>query len=199
MSANLPVSQRTHIGGSACASALGESPFKTRLMLYKEMIGEVEPEDISNKPAVYWGNRLESVIADEFALRTGKAIKVVEDTIYHPAFEYMIAHLDRGIVGELALLECKTAGASGARFWGPDGGGKGDIPHHYYLQVMHYMAVTGFERAYVAVLIGGNDFRMYLIERDENEIARIIAGESEFMEMVRTLTPPAAVVADLDF
>ena len=58
------------------------------------------------------------------------------------------------------IFEAKTVSAFKAGEW-EDG-----IPDEYYLQVQHYMAVTGYQGAYVAALIGGNNFRWKLIHRD---------------------------------
>ena len=58
------------------------------------------------------------------------------------------------------------------------------------LQIQHYMAVTGYKAAYIAVLIGGNTFRWRLIERDEELIAMLIELESRFWEYVKNGTPP---------
>ncbi|MDE6031119.1 MAG: hypothetical protein K2G32_05810, partial [Oscillospiraceae bacterium] len=60
----------------------------------------------------------------------------------------------------------------------------------YMLQIQHYMAVTGFKAAYIAVLIGGNTFRWQLVERDEELIAMLTRLESEFWDHVKNDTPP---------
>ncbi|MDH1381336.1 endonuclease, partial [Comamonas aquatica] len=57
-------------------------------------------------------------------------------------------------------------------------------------QVMHQLAVTGHRSADVAVLIGGQELRIFRIERDEALIARLIALEQEFWEMVQSGTAP---------
>ena len=38
------------------------------------------------------------------------------------------------------------------------------IPDEYALQLAHYMAVTGYKGAYIAVLIGGNTFKWKFVE-----------------------------------
>lgn len=66
----------------------------------------------------------------------------------------MIANVDRTVIGENAGLEIKTAGVSQYKKW------KGDeIPDAYYCQCLHYMAVTGADYWYIAVLLGGNEAR----------------------------------------
>jgi len=96
----------------------------------------------------------------------------------------MLANLDRA-VGADGVLEVKTAGGHSAQFW-EDG-----VPEHYQCQVIHQLAVTGKAWADVAVLIGGQDFRIYRIERDEAQIADLIERESAFWKMVESDTQPA--------
>lgn len=57
-----------------------------------------------------------------------------------------------------------------------------EIPSSYLAQVQHYLAVTGYKKAYIAVLIGGNRFIWKEIERDEELINLIIDKEKDFWE-----------------
>lgn len=82
------------------------------------------------------------------------------------------------------IFEAKTAFAFKADEW------ENAIPDEYMLQIQHYMAVTGFKAAYIAVLIGGNTFRWRLVERDEELIAMLIQLEREFWDYVKNDTPP---------
>ncbi|HHR2781106.1 TPA: YqaJ viral recombinase family protein, partial [Listeria monocytogenes] len=81
------------------------------------------------------------------------------------------------VVGEDAILECKTASAYLAKEWEAD-----EVPATYLVQIQHYLAVTGKNKAYVAVLIGGNKFIWKEIERDDELINQIIAFELDFWE-----------------
>lgn len=99
----------------------------------------------------------------------------------------MLANLDGicfdSIYGD-CIFEAKTASAFKANEW------ENAIPDEYMLQVQHYMAVTGYKAAYIAVLIGGNTFRWRLVERDEELISMLIELESRFWEYVQNGTPP---------
>jgi len=53
------------------------------------------------------------------------------------------------------------------------------------------MAVTGYRGAFIAVLIGGNDFRWQFVERDDELIDMLIQLEAEFWQKVCDNTPPA--------
>ena len=89
------------------------------------------------------------------------------------------------MVGENAGLEIKTAGSSQYRKWKD-----GEIPDAYYCQCLHYMAVTGADYWYIAVLLGGNDSKWKRIERNEEDIRTLIEAEKEFWNLVQTKTAP---------
>lgn len=82
------------------------------------------------------------------------------------------------------MFEAKTASAFKAGEW------EDAIPDEYQLQIQHYMAVTGYRAAYIAVLIGGNTFRYKLVERDDELIAMLVQLEADFWNHVQANTPP---------
>jgi predicted phage-related endonuclease len=57
--------------------------------------------------------------------------------------------------------------------------------------MVHYLAVTGKKRWYLAVLIGNKEFKWFVLDRDEDEIAALMGAEAYFWELVRKDTPPA--------
>ncbi|ABR31320.1 hypothetical protein SU69_07490 [Thermosipho melanesiensis] len=175
--------RRKGIGGSDAAPALGLSRWKSPLRLYLEKIGEIK-SDVDTE-AAYWGNILEDIVAKEFEKRTGKKVKRVNAILIHSKHEWMIANIDRKVVGENAILECKTTSAWNKDEWKDD-----EIPQEYIIQLQHYLAVTGYDKAYIAVLIGGNKFIWKELERDDELINMIIEGERKFWKMVENRTPP---------
>ena len=143
------------------------NPFKSAFQLWLEKTSQVEPEDLSNNEYIYWGNVLEQAVADRFCELTGKKVTkrgVLQDCKY----PFMLASVDRMIVGENAGLECKTANAFAHKGWKDD-----EIPDSYYIQCQWYMSVTGCEKWYIAVLIGGNRFIWKEISRNEDDIAAL--------------------------
>ena len=106
----------------------------------------------------------------------------------------MLAKVDRLIVGENAGLECKTTSPySKFKF------DEGEINPHYYWQSMHYMAVTGAETWYVAILVLGKAFHVFEIARDEEAIDKLIAAELDFWENhVEKKEPPLPTGSDAD-
>jgi len=152
------------IGGSDAGAVLGLSPYKTPLDIYLEKTGEIEPPNLSDKEAVRWGNILEDVIAEEFTARTGIKTRRVNRLMQHPVHHFMTAHIDRKIEGKPEGLEIKTAGFFLGNQYGEEG--TDQIPDHYLAQVLHYLAVTGYERFHVAALIGGQRLWIGCVERD---------------------------------
>lgn len=162
------------IGGSDVGAILGVNKWKSPLQVYFEKTGQENVENKENE-YIYWGNILEDVVAKVFSERTGKKVRRVNQMFIHKEHNFMIANIDRAVVGESALLECKTASEYNKEAWEND-----EIPSSYLAQVQHYLAVTGYEKAYIAVLIGGNKFVWKEIQRDEELIKYIIEQEEEF-------------------
>jgi predicted phage-related endonuclease len=48
------------------------------------------------------------------------------------------------------------------------------------MQMMHYLLVTGKKKGYLAVLIGNQDFKWRVVERDEKLLNEILKREVEF-------------------
>lgn len=174
------------IGGSDAGAILRVSPFQEPYTLYLEKIGELEPEDISGQPQVRWGHLLEEPVAQAYVEKTGRKVQRDNRSYRHKQHSFMIAHLDRKVVGEKRGLECKTS-AFGVG-WGQ--AGTNEIPPYVYAQVQHYLKVREFDQWDVACLVGGNDLRIYEIGRDDEFIARLVEAEEEFWDRVEARVPP---------
>lgn len=170
----------TGIGSSDAAAAIGLSSYKCSLSLWLEKTGRQSPEDLSEKEAVVWGTVMEPVLAKMYAERTGRKVRRVNAVLQHPEHPFMLANLDREVITEsgTGILEIKTAGFYSAQQW-EDG-----VPVAYQCQVLHQLAVTGHVWADVAVLIAGQEFRIYRIERDDDKIADLIQREAQFWSWV---------------
>jgi len=170
----------TGIGSSDAAAAIGLSSYKCSLSLWLEKTGRQPPEDLSEKEAVVWGTVMEPVLAKMYAERTGRKVRRVNAVLQHPEHPFMLANLDREVITDsgTGILEIKTAGFYSAQLW-DDG-----VPVAYQCQVLHQLAVTGHAWADVAVLIAGQEFRIYRIERDDDKIADLIQREAQFWSWV---------------
>lgn len=172
------------IGGSDAAVIMGMNRYKSPYQLWLEKTGQVEPPNLSSNQYVYWGTKNEANIADWFQEETGKKVKRL-GTLRSKEYPFMLANVDRTVVGENAGLEIKTAGVRQYRKWKDD-----EIPDDYYCQCLHYMAVTGADYWYIAVLLGGNEAKWKRIERNEEDIQHLIMAETDFWKLVETRTPP---------
>ena len=159
------------VGGSDVAAIMGLSRWRSSYETWCEKRGLVKPDDISDKPAVYWGNVLEPIVGEEYARRHPdrkvKRLNAVARSIERPwaqaSLDYEVKDPELG----WGVLEIKTAGLRSANEW-EDG-----VPLFYLTQIMHYMDVTDRKFADVAVLIGGSDYREYRVMRDEGDVAAV--------------------------
>lgn len=179
--------RRQGIGGSDAAGIAGASPFASALSVY---LAKVEPAgEGETSDAIHWGNVLEDVVAREFSRRTGFKVRRRNATLKHPDYPWMLANVDRLVAdgGDgPAILEVKTRSTHARKQW--DEG----VPQDVMYQVQHYLCVTGYSRAYVAVLIGGSDYRHHLVQRDEAFIQHLITLERDFwQDHVLAGVPPA--------
>lgn len=174
------------IGGSDASVVLGLSKYKTPFELWLEKTDQTFVDE-SQSEAAYFGSLLEDLVAKEFEKRTGKKVRRNNFILQHPKYDFIIANIDRKVVGENALLECKTASVYYAKEWEND-----EVPAPYLVQVQHYMGVTGYEKAYIAVLIGGQKFVWKEVERDDELIDMIFQTEIDFWNNhVLSNVPPA--------
>jgi putative phage-type endonuclease len=174
------------IGGSDVSVICGINKYKSAVELWMEKTGQIQPKESGE--AAYWGTILEPLVREEFIKRSGLKVNIVKSILKHPTHDFMLANLD-GIVKDSfskdCIFEAKTASAYKQEQW------LNGIPEEYMLQVQHYMAVTGYEKSYVAALIGGNTFIYHEIARDDELIDMIIKLEEHFWNCVTTNTPPS--------
>ncbi|OZI24245.1 endonuclease [Bordetella genomosp. 7] len=184
--------RKTGIGSSDAAAAVGLNPYKSQLELWMEKTGRdadlPKPDPKDTTEPVYWGTLLEPIVAASYTQKTGRKVRKVNAVLQHPQFPFMLANLDREVVGSplVQILECKTAGEFGARLW------KDGVPEYVQLQVQHQLAVANKQAADVAVLICGQRLEVHRILRDDELIARLIHLEAKFWEYVTSDTPPPA-------
>ena len=165
--------RRTGLGGSDAAVVMGLTPYRSKIELWADKTGRM-PETEDNE-AMRTGRDLEQYVAERFCEAAGKKVRRRNDRVQHDAYDFITANVDREIIGENAGLECKTTSAfTKADF------DSGEIPLYYYCQCCHYMNVMGYDRMYLAVLIGGQRFRWFTIERNDSECAALLRSEIAF-------------------
>lgn len=173
-----------YIGGSDAAAVVGLNAYSSPYSLWAEKTGRVP--GFAGNLATEVGTYLEEFVAQKFAQETGKKVRKCNQSFLNSQYPFAIANIDREIIGEDAGLEIKTTDSLNMKKFSG-----GEYPANYYAQMVHYLAVTGKQRWYLAVLIGNKEFKWFVIERDEAEIAALMTAERDFWELVKTDTPPA--------
>lgn len=172
------------LGGSDAAAALGFSKWRSPMDVYLSKTSEVEVGEDSE--AMRQGRDFEDYVAKRFTEATGKKVRRDNRMIFHPDYDFLLADVDRVVVGEDAILECKTASPYVRDRWAD-----GAIPLEYEFQCHHYMLVTGAKKAYIACLIFGQDFIVREIDRDEELLEMLLEREREFwLDHVVKNVPP---------
>jgi putative phage-type endonuclease len=151
------------IGGSDVSVITGMNPWKTPQELAMEKRGELPQIDLAeNNERIQWGVILEDVVAREWATRKGMSVSRRNAMYRHPEHPCLIGNIDRWIDGTRCGLEIKTTGSSEG--WGEEE--TDQMPLHYLMQCAHYALVLNAEAWYLGVLIGGQELRTYIYERD---------------------------------
>lgn len=191
--------RRTHIGGSDVSIIMGENPFNSDIQkLWRIKTGRIEQEDISNNPAVKRGVDSENLLIEHFKINNPDYIvSKLEKTLESIEYPFMSANLD-GVLeyeGKKGVLEIKTA--SCPTYADYEVKWKNDIPIYYYLQIQHYLKVTGWEYAilYADIKLGfaqnKHEIRQYFIERDEPDIKKMMEAEIWFNSLIiNNIEPP---------
>ncbi|NWK63694.1 YqaJ viral recombinase family protein [Acinetobacter sp. SwsAc3] len=185
--------RRKGIGSSDCAAACGLNPYMSMLELWMIKTGRIQQsieEDSEGHAPLYWGKRLEPLVAEYYSMHTKYKVRRVNAVLQHPDPDkhFMLANLDYSVVGDadVQILECKTAGEYGAKLW------RDGVPLYVLCQVQHQLAVTGKKAAHICVLICGHETRIFKVTRSESVIQHIINAERYFWDCVEKDTPPEA-------
>ena len=165
--------RKTGIGGSDAGAICGVNNHRSAGDVYLDKISD-EIEKIDNE-AMRQGRDLEDYCVQRFMEATG--LKVKRSNFFYRSEEYpfMLANVDRVIIGENAGLECKTCSAYSADQWKD-----GAIPESYQIQCQHYMSVMGWAYMYIACVILGKGFVYQKLNRDDRLIEGLIAIEQNF-------------------
>lgn len=184
--------RRKGIGGSDAAAIMGVSPYSSQMMVYLDKLGMSEPGEENEASRI--GHDLEGYVAQRFMEDTGKKVRKCNKILQHPEHEWMLANIDRDVVGEDAGFEAKTTSVYNKTDFE-----SGIVPPNYFWQCQHYMAVTGASRWYLGVLVLGKAYHTFKIERNDDLIELLIAKEKEFwQEHVLKRVPPLPTGSEAD-
>lgn len=197
--------RKNRIGGSEAACIVGMNPYRSNVELWEIKTGQVEAEDISDKPYVKYGSEAEQHLRELFKLDFPQyKVSYVEDNMWlndnHP---FAHASLDGWLEdeqGRKGILEIKTTNilqSMQKEKW------KNRIPDNYYIQVLHYMMVTEFDFAVLKAQLKydyDGDIMLttkhYKIERDEvqDDIEYLQKAEKDFYSAIKEKRRPSLVL-----
>jgi putative phage-type endonuclease len=180
--------RHTGIGSSEIGAVVGLSPYANAFDVFR---AKVEGLELKETLPMKRGRILEPAVAQWYAEETGAQLREC-GTVRHPTCPIALATPDRIATlktGE-RVLEIKTAGIHLAGKWGEPG--TDEVPECYLVQCAWEMACANLPEADLAVLIAGDDFRVYHLRRDlELESLLLEQAEKFWREHVVKRIPPA--------
>jgi len=184
--------RKNYLGGTDLAAICGLNPYRTALDVYLDKTSDDIAEDTNS--AMHWGTLLEDVIAEEYGRISGCRIEQPSQPIIHSNYKFLGANIDRWVISSDLpyILECKTAGFTKAKDWGDSG--TDQIPESYLVQVAYYAAICDVPKVDIAVLIGGQDFRIYTYNKNKDLEEKIIKiGINFWHNHIEQRIPPRCV------
>lgn len=188
---------RGYIGGGNVAGILGCSPYKSPRDEFLTITGLAANDDAAGREAFFKRRKaLEPFAAEVFQQATGLTIVRRNERYDDPAYPFIRSEIDFE-TSDGCNGETKTVHPLAAAEWGYSG--TDDLPVYVAAQVMHGLAVTGRQAAWVHALVGLDDDRIFRVERDNDLIAAIRAREIEFWEryVVPCREPEASTIGDV--
>lgn len=172
--------RRGGIGGSDAAAVAGLSPFSNPWMVWADKRGLL-PLDRQEDRRQRAGRLLEPVVIEWFEEDTGIDVRDRQVAVVHADHEWMRATLDgrayQDVEGHrnppFGVVEVKTSN-------GLDGQWTEGVPEHVHIQAQHQMAVDDAAQAYVAVMLRGDSFLWFQVDRDDTAIGILMEIEERF-------------------
>lgn len=173
------------VGGSDIGAILGVNKYKSAIDVY---VDKTEGNKNTGNRFTHFGHKLEKIVFEEFqerhknmkcytvpyTIQRGVCVANVDGMIYDPE------------KNRYGVLELKTTSAYNKDEWTGD-----TVPQSYYAQVQHYLFVTGLSYAYIACLVGGNDYKEFYIERSLEDIDYLQEKATDFWKNhVEKRVPP---------
>lgn len=184
------------------AALFNLSPYKTHFELWHEKkAGQIV--QIQESERMKWGRRLEATVAKGIADDMGWAIRPMKEYMRVPDLR-IGSSFDFRVAGEVPacdtendyLLEIKCVDWLAFRDGWTIEEGFIEAPAHIEIQVQHQMLVSGLKRAYIGVMVGGNDIRIIERQADPEVHAGILAAARGFWNSIDANTPPDPVMPD---
>nr|DAF27426.1 MAG TPA: Exonuclease [Caudoviricetes sp.] len=201
-------SRKNRIGGSDASAILGMNPYKSNVDLWLEKRGEIETEDISDKPYVQYGTNAEYYLRELFKLDFPQyKVEYYENNmIINDKYPFAHASLDGELTdeeGRKGILEIKTTNilqSMQKEKW------KDKIPDNYYIQILHYLMVTEYDFVVLKAQLKSEfnqdvylQTKHYFIEREEvlEDIEYLIKEEIKFYNLLEKGIRPNLILPEI--
>lgn len=194
-------------GGSEVGALLGISPYATaRTVVERKARRVIDDPDAPQRLRLRLGREMEPILLEHLweavVAREPGTSRPRRSGLLHrmPGHPYVTADVD-GFIGD-ALAECKTD-EYGSLPWGdPDDDPARAVPPAYFAQVQQGLAATTKKRAWIIVLIGLHEERVYAVDRRDEYIANLLEFEAGMWSRVvaireRLANDPDASIEDL--
>lgn len=152
------------------------------LQLYRELIGEAEPEDLSRVWPVQLGSATEQLNLDWYEAKTGQRVTRRGEVVCNT--DWSAATLDGWIEDLRSPIECKHVGGREPM----------EVVVERYQPQMHWqMICTGSQECALSVIMGASEPIVEFVLRDNEYARELWVRGFQFMEFVRTRKPPVAL------
>ncbi|MFF3497421.1 YqaJ viral recombinase family protein [Streptomyces sp. NPDC002795] len=192
--------RRSGLGSSDIAAILGISRYGNALSVWHDKTGGLPLEGDDSEPAL-WGRAFEETVAREWARRNRSVVRRV-GLVQNIERPWQMCTLDRRV------LECpladgreKCAVEIKCRDKMKAGQFRRGVADDVLVQTLWQADVCGFDHVHAAVLIGGNDYRQYVIRlADHADLVADLraAGERAWQQIVDRRPPTMPGDADPD-
>lgn len=167
-----------YIEGKDLGAILGLNNFRTELDVYIEKTAEDVLEETESEFS-YWERvfRDRNILSEEYVKRTGFKLVKSGKLIRYSQYPYMACKLDHVAFdneGNSHIVQFKISNQLNLHIWGEEW--TDQIPEIYLYEVAYNAAIVGASRVDIAVLIGGQDFRIYRYISDlvmEDKLIRV--------------------------
>ena len=188
--------RQNSIGASDAAAVMGISPWKTEAQLWDEKANG-KTLDFHNADTVR-GHRSESHILELYGIETGRKIfsgeRIMLMSNHIPFMSCTLDGIDFTDENNPIVIEVKSVKFSHGE-WSDE-----KIPDYYFTQLLHQLAVTGWNEAILLVRFTRNEGwesaseRMYHVKREDvqDQIDKLIRKEGKFWNeyVVNKKRPP---------
>lgn len=157
--------------------------------------GKMDRPDLSEVEAVQMGHVMQPVIGRLFSTKTGIEIRDMDDFAVHSKEDWLRSHTDFITTDGKALIEAKNYNAGVKNKFDMD---TNAVPAEDYIQCLHEATVFNVDTVYLAVLLGGQEFRHFKFTFSDDEKQQFVQRMAQFWAYVKTnVNPPGESVKQL--